>query len=150
MDNSNYYFKKHKIQRYVPVTFGKRRCADDPRYTLPAKSEGLNLRATLKKENATHTTKYGNKYTREEWKELQEQFARERAENDEWLDGYERIFKTASKMLKAVGVDGNTYGIARRIYERGFDGISFTSSDKEKAVRETADWIKAEVRKLGL
>jgi hypothetical protein len=96
------------------------------------------------------TTKSGNQYNNENWKEMMSEWSRELNEGADYLEGCEEIVKVAAKKLvEFAGVaPEKSYSIAFHISEEGIEGIQFSSPEKQAAVEEIDKWMRAEERKI--
>ena len=91
------------------------------------------------------TTKYGNKYSNQEWAEMMTQWS---METD--FSGISDIQEAAAaRLVELAGVDeSRAYGIACQIFNYGLDGIQFSSPEKAEVVAFINRWMEAEYNKL--
>ena len=98
-----------------------------------------------------HITRYGNVYSREEWREAQQEFKAE-AEQGQRLAAAER---EAARRLLAAGVPAEA---VERLIPRLWElkelaeegAIRFSSEERRQAVMAVAEWFGAEVERIAL
>jgi len=93
-------------------------------------------------------TKFGNSYTEQEWTEMMANWDAEIAQAEDYEDACDAIKREAGRRMTEAGIEGNTFGIAHRIFNNGLEGIEFSSEERRQLVEEIEQWMIAEERKV--
>lgn len=102
-----------------------------------------------------HTTRYGNTYSDEEWKEVQESYQQESEEADRFFELKGELIAKAATLLNRQfsDVPVNTFKTALgQSFEHPMDvkEIKFSSHEKAEKFAAAEKWIIAEMKKAGL
>ena len=89
-----------------------------------------------------HTTKYGNTYTDQEWREMQEYFAQERANDKAISSKINGMGKYLRRQLAEEGLNSQQIDTVVRLFRYGEYGdanIQFTSKSRQEKLDDLWD-----------
>jgi hypothetical protein len=99
-----------------------------------------------------HTTRYGNTYSDEEWKEVQEMYQQEGEEADRFFELKGELIAKAAGFLNRQfsDVPVNTFKAAlNQSFEMDAKEVKFSSQEKAERFASAEKWIQAEMKKGG-
>lgn len=99
-----------------------------------------------------HTTRYGNTYTDQEWKEVQDAYREEGEAASRWFQVKEESISRSAQILHKefsdVPVATWKAGLNSQ-YDENPREIQFTSSAKKERFEAAAAWVWSQLKKVG-
>ena len=96
----------------------------------------------------THTTRWGNEYTDQEWAAEQAMYQADEEQAKRYIEKMEIMYRIATEKLEALGITSNAREVISHIWENGTEDITFTSPERKAAVEEIASWMEVQERQI--
>lgn len=99
----------------------------------------------------SHTTKYGNTYTDQEWKTVQKMYKQEGDEAASYFDILHKSIAKAAKILhnQFSDVPESSWRMAlNNEYEMNAKEIQFTSEEKQQRFNDASKWIEKQLSQI--